>query len=242
MTKLYEKNQLHFALLWIFLYILGFSLADSLSVRLGMEKLVTAVIGVGVCGYLAFWLHKQGLSRHFGLCPVDGSTKSYLWYLPLLIIISANLWFGITPNKVGIEAFLFVLSMLCVGFLEEIIFRGFLFRALAKDSVKSAIHISALTFGIGHIVNLLNGAELFSTLLQIGYAVSIGYLFTILFLKSGSLVPCIITHGLFNSLSVLAAEPAPAQASITAVVLMLLPMVYAMWIMIQHPDHALKFK
>ena len=37
-------------------------------------------------------------------------------------------------------------------------FRGLLFTAIAKDNVKSAVVISSVTFGIGHIINLFNGS------------------------------------------------------------------------------------
>jgi membrane protease YdiL (CAAX protease family) len=93
--------------------------------------------------------------------------------------------------------------MINVGFIEEIIFRGFLFKMMEKTNVKVAIIVNALTFGVGHIVNLLNGADFISTLLQICSAISIGYLFVTIFYKSKSLVPCIIAHGVFNSLPIL---------------------------------------
>ena len=64
--------------------------------------------------------------------------------------------------------------MINIGFLEEIIFRGFLFKMLEKDNVKTAIIVSSITFGMGHIVNLLNGADLVPTLLQVCYALAIG--------------------------------------------------------------------
>lgn len=47
-----------------------------------------------------------------------------------------------------------VITMAIVGYVEEIIFRGFLYKAIEKDNVKQAIIISAATFGAGHIVNL----------------------------------------------------------------------------------------
>ena len=50
------------------------------------------------------------------------------------------------------------MCMLCVGFWEEVIFRGLLFQAIAKDNIKSAVIISCVTFGIGHIINLFNGS------------------------------------------------------------------------------------
>lgn len=45
-----------------------------------------------------------------------------------------------------------------------------------------------------------------STLMQICYAAASGYLFTIIFYKGKSLLPCIMTHGVINSLSAFAVE------------------------------------
>ena len=123
-----------------------------------------------------------------------------------MIIIKRVKYYGITKvkniNNTSNEIIFHILTMINVGFLDEIIFRGFLFRMMAKDNIKSAIIVSSLTFGIGHIVNLLNGADLIPTLLQICYAVGLGYLFVIILIKSKSLIPCIITHILINSLSI----------------------------------------
>ena len=95
-----------------------------------------------------------------------------------------------------------MLTMLEVGFIEEILFRGFLFKTIEKDDQKTAIIITSLTFGIGHIVNLLNGADFIPTLIQIIYSVSVGYLFVKILIKTKSLWPCIITHSLLNVLSI----------------------------------------
>ena len=120
--------------------------------------------------------------------------------------------------------------MLCVGFLEELIFRGFLFRAMCKDNVKSAIIVSSITFGIGHIVNLLNGAELLSTLLQVCYAIAIGFLFTIIVYYGKSLIPCILCHSIVNSLSVFAVESDNLLDIITAIVIIVVSLTYTLWI------------
>ena len=119
--------------------------------------------------------------------------------------------------------------MLNIGFIEEIIFRGFLFKMMAKDNVKIAIIVSSITFGIGHIVNLINGAELFPTLMQVFYAMAIGYLFVIIFYKSKSLLPCIITHSLFNSLSIFNVENT-LSLYIAPIFLIILPITYAIYI------------
>lgn len=91
--------------------------------------------------------------------------------------------------------------MINVGFIEEVIFRVFLFKMMAKENVKRAMIVSALTFGIGYIVNLLNGAEFVSTIMQVCYAVCLGYLFVVIFYKSKFLIPCIVIHGVINSLA-----------------------------------------
>ena len=201
MKRLYEQNELTFALIWIGIYVLSFSLADGLSAKLGVEKLLTAIVGLVLTVGLFVWTCKQGLGRKMGLIPPEIAPKQVLYYTPLLLIPTVNLWFGAHINFSLLEICLYVFSMLCVGFLEELIFRGFLFKALCRENIKTAVIISSVTFGAGHIVNLLNGAELVSTLMQIVYAIAAGFVFTYLFLVSGSIWPCIICHGVINGLS-----------------------------------------
>ena len=135
-------------------------------------------------------------------------------------------------NTSVINTILFITSMICVGFLEEIIFRGFLFVGMSQNSIKSAIVVSSITFGIGHIVNLLNGGDFVPTLLQVFYAIAIGFLFTIMFYKSKSLIPCIIVHGVFNSLSIFSVENSSMTLDIiTAVFLCVVSIGYALWIL-----------
>ena len=109
-------------------------------------------------------------------------------------------------NYSWFEMLCHICLMLCVGFIEEVIFRGLLFRAIAKDNVKTAIIISSITFGTGHLLNLINGRgmELTANLFQVAGAVVYGFLFVILLYRSGSLFPCIITHSAINILSAFA--------------------------------------
>ena len=99
--------------------------------------------------------------------------------------------------------------MALVGFVEEMLFRGFLFTALLKkDGPRVAVIVSAVTFGIGHIVNLLAGMATAENLLMIVFAVAWGFVFTMVYYKSGSLLPCILVHAAVDVLSVAAAETA----------------------------------
>ena len=75
----------------------------------------------------------------------------------------------------------------------------------------------------------MNGADLIPTLLQICYAISIGYLFVIIFYKSKSLIPCIITHSLVNALSIFNIDNV-ISIYIVPVFLIIVPLVYAVYI------------
>lgn len=201
MRKLFEKSEIWFAVMWIIIYVVGFSAADSISESIGIPKLVTAVVSLAMSAVLFFFVKKNDLMAYFGLCRAEGRSRKYLYFLPILLISSVNFWNGITCKASLPEVILFIISMLCVGFLEELIFRGFLFKAMCRDNVKTAIVVSSLTFGFGHIVNLLRGEALLETLMQLIYASAIGFCFTVLFYVSKSIIPCIIAHAVVNSTS-----------------------------------------
>ena len=166
--------------------------------------------------------------KYYGITKVN-NIKKCLYFIPLLLIVSVNLWNGININNTGSEILFRFLTMINIGFLEEVIFRGFLFKMMAKDNIKSAIIVSSLTFGIGHIVNLLNGASLIPTLLQICYAISLGYLFVTILIKSKSLIPCIITHILINFLSIFNVDNTNMMY-ITSIFLVVISIIYSFYL------------
>lgn len=234
MKKIYDKNESNFALIWIGIYVVLMSVADSFSGKIGTAKIVTAPVCIALTLIIYLWIHKNGLKEKYGLCSFKGSAKKYLYFIPLVLLASTNIWWGLKLNLTIVESVLYVISMLCVGFLEEMIFRGFLFKALCKDNVKLAIIISSVTFGFGHIVNLLNGRDIPETLMQICYAVAVGFAFTIIFYKGKSLWPCIIAHGVTNSLSVFAnTDAAPAWHGIVgSIFLCVVSLAYAAYLII----------
>lgn len=232
MKKIYDKNELYFALVWIGIYVVLMSVGDRISGTIGIAKIVTAPVCILLTLILYLWLHKNHLEKKYGLCSCKANAKDYLYFVPLVLLASTNLWWGFRLNLTIVESILYVISMICVGFLEEMIFRGFLFKALCRTNVKQAVIISSVTFGLGHIVNLLNGRNIPETLMQICYAVAIGFLFTIIFYKTQSLLPCIITHGACNSFSAFAnTKGAPSWHSMAgSLFLCLVSLLYAAYI------------
>ena len=206
MKKLYEKNELTFAIVWIMVYCVLQSLANPLNKIIGVEYSASAVFCILQAIVLFVFIRKNNLQRRYGLCKSAVTARRFLYYVPLLVLASGNLWNGVAVNASPMETVCRIVCMLCVGFLEEVIFRGLLFAAIARDNIKSAIVISSVTFGIGHIINLFNGSgmNLVNNLCQIVFAIAVGFLLVTIFYRGGSLLPCIIVHSAINTLSTFA--------------------------------------
>lgn len=225
LKKLFQKHETPMCILLIVLYVIINSFCmQNFGITDYRSALINTVFSV------ALIILTVALKRvsYYGLTKAK-KPKEFLYFLPLALIVSVNLWSGINVNNTPKEIIFHILTMLNVGFIEEIIFRGYLFKMMEKDNVKAAIAVSSITFGIGHIVNLFNGAELIPTLLQICYATSIGYLFVIIFQKSKSIVPCIIAHSVNNALSIFN-EDNTVSLYIAPVFLIAVPLLYAVYI------------
>ncbi|MBR0157464.1 MAG: CPBP family intramembrane metalloprotease [Clostridia bacterium] len=206
MKEFYRKNELLFAIFWIVLYTVSMGLLRNLGDD--SPYMMIGLIVISVLMFLFVW--KNGLMEKYGLAGWAKNSRAMLWFLPLWIITTLNLWGGVTPRYPLPGLIFAVVSMAFVGFAEELIFRGFLFKAMLKESsVKTAVIVSSVTFGIGHILNLFTGHELVETLMQVVFAVAYGFLVTLTFYKSGSLIPCILSHSLFDMF----AEFAPQDVS-----------------------------
>lgn len=225
MNKIFEKYE---TLICIFLIILYITTNSYCVQNFGEISYVGFVVNLILSVFLIVIILALKRTSYYGLIKVKNSKKC-LYFIPLILILSVNLWNGININKSPSEIVLHILTMINIGFIEEIIFRGFLFRMMEKSNVKSAIIVSAITFGVGHIINLFNGAELLPTLLQIAYAASVGYLFVIIFYKSKSLLPCIVTHALVNSLSIFNVENTVSMY-VAPIFLIIIPLAYAFYI------------
>ena len=204
MRKLYEDKPVLFAVLWIVLYVVGIGSLrgsygdDSLQMLLGLVVLSVALLLI---------VRLLGIRKELGMTRWLQNGRKLLWLLPMWVLATGNLWGGIGVRYEPINTVMAVLSFMLVGVAEEIIFRGFLFNGMKRTgSLTAAVIVSAITFGMGHIVNLLTGHATGETLVQIVFAVAWGFLFTFAYLKGGSLLPCIAIHSLIDVFSVFARD------------------------------------
>lgn len=224
MKKLYDKSQIGFALVWIGAYVIVMNIAlnvcggfDDLASKTVSQMLVPVVCILILAFFSTLWILRNHLAETFGLCRFRGNVKTFLWFLPLIIMSCINLKNGLALPAALPVAILMAVNLAVGGYVEEIIFRGFLFRAMAKENLPSAIIVSAVTFGVGHIVNLMNTADHLGVFLQIAYAIVIGFLYTIIVWKGGSLWPCVASHMFVNFSSVFAPEQGLFTDAVAAV-------------------------
>ena len=204
LKELYETKGVLFAVLWIILYC---AILTPVKGNYGEDSIVMLLALLLVAVLIFAFVKANHLEADCGLDGWPKDTKRYLWFIPMWVLATGNLWGGISPDYEGAGQLIAILSMLLIGFIEEMIFRGFLFTSLLKTgNAKTAVIISAVTFGMGHIVNLFAGQATTETVVQVFFAVAWGFILTMVFYKCGKLLPCIIAHGLIDAFSTLAVD------------------------------------
>ena len=201
MKKMFEKNEITFAILLIVVYVVGMSVMQRLSDAIGINSFAEAVYGMILSGIIFLFIKRNDLMRHLGLIKPETPPSRMLFYIPLFLIGSFSAFFGLGLEHNFAGTIFHTLAMICVVFLEEVIFRGFLFKGIAKQNLKQAVVISSITFGIGHIVNLFNGYDPLQNVIQIILAFMVGFMLVMIFLRTGSIIPCIAFHAFNNCMT-----------------------------------------
>lgn len=199
MRTLQDTKPIWHALIWIGIYILAVNLGDNVGAMLDFPELTSLVL-VAVSAVLIVYLRGGGRLSAYGVRLVQpGTPPLTLFYAPLFAIAFLEYAKGFAPD-LDLQIILYViLLMAAVGFIEELLFRGFLLQALrTRGNLNRAILISGVTFGLGHIVNLLRGYSLTDQALQLVVAVLVGIALAYCVALTGSIMPGVAFHILFN--------------------------------------------
>lgn len=187
--------------------------------------------------------------RDVGLNQRPAARSLRLAWLPLLYIaggLGLSIWLGVPPASVVLWV---LVNTFLVGLSEELMFRGVLLQALRQSvSIVPAVALTTLAFGAIHSLNVFVTGELLAALIQSTAAALSGLFFIALRLRTGSLWPSIVIHGLWDWAAFMAAlasakdpatHAAPAGAASLAPILLVLPNgLYGLWLMrhLSQPD------
>ena len=130
--------------------------------------------------------------------------------VPILII--AVLWNILPPAlynnpslfriDIGLIVIAF-LTTLAIGFAEEILFRGLIFRnflrryGMSKKGIYISIIVSSVIFGLVHASNAVSSSP-DAIIQQIIYATAMGIILALFYLITGNLLVPALCHGLFD--------------------------------------------
>lgn len=223
MKKLIETKPILHTMMWILVYIVGVNIGDGFEAQTGIPNLVTALLLMGLSVLLIMYLRRNGWVERFGLKPLrKGDMKQSLYYVPLVILVLIQFASGIDPGLSMMEIAVFCLLMAGVGFIEELLFRGFLYQAIeGRSGVKRAVLISGITFGLGHIINLTRGYGYAEQVGQIVVAVAIGITLALIAARTRNIVPGIIFHILFNISGSVTRQDAGLETTLAALIIAL---------------------
>jgi membrane protease YdiL (CAAX protease family) len=132
------------------------------------------------------------------------SRRRWLWVFPVLIALAGLLVFSDAgPTDAGSTYIAGCLAaVMLVGVTEEFTFRGLLLVGGRRlfSTERTAALVAAVLFGLFHLPNILVGAEVDSTLWQVVQTAVIGLGLYALRRVSGSIIPCMVLHGVYDYL------------------------------------------
>ncbi|MBQ9322588.1 MAG: CPBP family intramembrane metalloprotease [Eubacterium sp.] len=111
-----------------------------------------------------------------------------------------------------------IITSLTAGIKEEFLFRGVIVSTLLRqwkdrNMFLQATLVSGIVFGLIHAANVLAGADPVQTLLQVIASVGVGIFFAAVYIRCGSILPCMFYHVLHDIIAI-AAESNVAENGI----------------------------
>lgn len=120
MKKRYEKNEILFAVIGIVLYC---AVMTTLKGKYGYQSIIM-LLGISVFAIcISLFVKVNYFETKCGISSWPGNTKKYLYFIPMWILATGNLWDGFALSYHGAELVFAVLSMIIVGFVEEMLFQ-----------------------------------------------------------------------------------------------------------------------
>lgn len=158
---------------------------------------------------LVLWWFKLRFKHvsYTGVLVFKNLGRAFLVSLPVLLFAGLNvLGLNFANFKIGI-----VLLGFIPAFAEEITFRGMIIPNFMRiynrpKGIWLSLFVSAAIFGGIHATNIFAGADVGTTIFQVSYATSLGFIFAGILIRYGNLWPCIILHGLIDTFAMMSDE------------------------------------
>lgn len=168
-----------------------------------VSSIVDAVVTIA-SSLLLLWLYQRKYypnGRKFFSTQGFGPSLLYGWGLLVVAVLSFSIA-RLTGTPMG-NVFAAIILGIAPGIQEELLCRTIPISLLMKredrrNLIPAVYIIPSLLFGLFHFVNLLSGADLILTLLQVAYATAVGLILASIYLKTGNLWITIALHSFMD--------------------------------------------
>ena len=92
--EFYDKSELGFSIIWIIAYCILASIGDNISDELGISKVITLPILLVLSVILFLFIKRNNLTEKYGFCKADIAASKMLFYIPVIILLTANMWYN----------------------------------------------------------------------------------------------------------------------------------------------------
>ena len=170
------------------------TLSGGIVVRLALS--VVAIVFISKYGYKKQFFSVSGI----GLLAVIPALIVAINNFPIIGYFTDKI--TVTANTTNIA--LYIIYCLSVGLFEELVFRGIVFPLSLKITGKKklgvfwAVALSSAVFGGAHLINIIGGANIGATFLQVGYSFLIGAMCAISVCVSKNLIVAVVLHFIYD--------------------------------------------
>ena len=212
--KFVEKFPVVAAILMAIFWMLLFEIIEVI-INFGIHMVIsgydvaTGPVGLFAGAAITLVLYKWWFGPEFeGMLKGDLPLGFLLGLIELgyvLISYAPNLIDGSFSIKPLTLTILFV--SLTAGIKEEVVFRGVIISTLMRqwkdrNLFRQAALVSGIVFGLIHAANIFAGADPLQTLFQVIGSVSVGFIFAAVYLRTGSILPCMFYHALHDIIAI----------------------------------------
>ena len=195
MERFGTKHPLLFTAVLFFAALLAAAVFVAGATAIGEDQDAAGALGRIVVGLMLLLLFRRCFAW-------DKALTGVRWALPVLAVALYNIVLNVLegmPLRGAEELPRALLLGLAPAVFEETIFRGICIAKLRESgrTTTQTLWLSALLFGALHLTNAV-GMSLPNALVQTGYAVVVGLLFGVVYLKSGDIVSVILAHGVID--------------------------------------------
>ena len=223
--KFVEKAPVPATVLMLILWLILFEVIQVI-VDLGIHMVISGyTVGSGPVGLFAATIASLALYKLWFNPEFEGMLKGDLPLGFLLGLFELGyVLVSYVPNLIDgsfslkLLTWVIIITSLTAGIKEEFLFRGVIVSTLLRqwkdrNMFLQAALVSGIVFGLIHAANVLAGADAVQTLFQVIASVGVGIFFAAVYIRCGSILPCMFYHVLHDIIAI-AAESNVAENGI----------------------------